>query len=115
MASPTGYLFNVGTQPRAAEVFINKFCADAAYTPHIIQKWTRRPEGREHCPYCNMGVKSDLHHLIWSCVYFQKHRTQLLSRHTPFTFPDISDNIDRGELLSELASFAIKSGLARVV
>lgn len=113
--TPPGYLANIVSCSRSEEVFINKLCADAAYTPHITQKWTRCPNTHPRCPYCNTNVKSDLHHLVWTCPHFAKHRPDNLTNINPDRLQHEAHTELDVSLLRTIAAFAVKSGLARVV
>ena len=88
-STPLGYLNGVPSQPRPAEIFINKTLANAALTPNIIAKWIHHgtpPPPR--CPHCSTSTIADLNHLIWHCAAFADHRYILENALPPGSSPD---------------------------
>lgn len=106
---------HVSDQPlltRTQEIFINKFYADASFSPETIRKWYY-PHINPKCPYCQQPVNADLHHLVWICPKFSRYRNFISPN------PDPSIHIDPLTLdqhtINVIIQFATKSGLARVI
>lgn len=79
-ATPDGVLDLLKPLSRWWKIFANKVYANAAYTPHVIYKWTA-PAGSElhHCPHCGREGTPNLYHLTWLCPAFDRGREQLLA------------------------------------
>lgn len=105
---PTGYLTNLPPLPRSGQIFINKFITNTAYTPETIRKWYT-PHLPPRCPYCHSSLPADLHHLVWECPSFNRHRT--FTAPNPQPDPSLLDTA----LLVQIATYSLKSGLARLV
>lgn len=116
-ASPPGYLQSLKTLSRREEVFANKVYADAAYTPDIINKWTRNHTSVSKCTFCGVQTTPNLFHLIWSCSAFSTGREQLLNCHAAPQSLTAHLQLIRGDpsILERVTNFAVKNGLYKVV
>lgn len=106
--TPTGYLSKLPRLPRSGQIFINKFITNTALTPETVRKWYT-PRLPPRCPHCQSSLPADLRHLVWTCPAFNRHRT--------FTAPNPQPDqtlLDTS-LLAQIATYSLKSGLARLV
>ncbi|XP_040063382.1 uncharacterized protein LOC120837834 [Ixodes scapularis] len=101
---------------RAQEVFLNKIMTNAAYTPHIIQKWLPIDLNIPlSCPHCQKTAKADLLHLIWDCSAFTTGRDTIV--HIPHSDHAtlVQHLFDQPANRHLLATFGSVSGLTRMV
>lgn len=118
-ATPAPLLSDKGGLTRQQEIFLNKVMANAAYTPHVLDKWIRPRQvianTSPRCPHCQELCRADLHHLIWICSAFSRGRTRI--QHLPRDDISALGNIlqSNDEAQKALANYASISGLFRVV
>lgn len=110
--TPTGFLSALPPLPRSAEIFLNKYFANASHTPETFRQWYT-PSLPPRCPYCTFPTPADLQHLIWHCPKFTRYRTFTPPPNASFSHVD-PHTLDPSTLCL-IATYSIKSGLARAV
>lgn len=120
-ATPPGFLPASISISRQGEIFVNKACADAAYTPDIVRKWYHGATSLSSAPTCAFcgadNTLPNLFHLIWSCPTFQSGREQL----TDYCPPPVTNTVhlellrSDATLLERIGVFSVTSGLYKAV
>lgn len=114
------HVFDNGGLTRTEEVFLNKVMANAAYTPHILEKWHQTRQATTantytRCTHCQESCRADLQHLIWNCAAFSQGRSNiqhLLHGDIRTLGIEIQTN---PETQKAIATYGRQSGLFRVV